>query len=263
MVWYGNMIGNSSAYTVNIFINPLNWLYCYFFFFCLRCFCFVWLSILNIIFHYPVKRAWNRVEYRLLCLFSIVKIEMQNGYWSSKSAAASGTAIDARDAHDARGGWIWSESCCRKRFMHSQWQLEVEHSFAKAICVIKEDKEPALQLCTLSKLAKLTVVDICMMTSQQWCCQETKEIIWQVGNVGLNPMCFCQERICQWQALMQPGEIGDEKHTSCVAWSGSCVSVATSATNTALSNPSISDTLTPKSPKRDKQIIVSSLDTSK
>lgn len=45
-----------------------------------------------------------------------------------------------------------------------------------------------------------------------------KEIIWQVGKAGLDPMCFQQGRMCHWQVeLMQSEEIEDEKHTSYVA----------------------------------------------
>lgn len=59
----------------------------------------------------------------------------------------------------------------------------------------------------------------------------------------VDPMCCQQGRMCKWQTiLMQPGEIEEETHTSCVSKSGSCVSVATSATHTSLSNPIITDT---------------------
>lgn len=51
---------------------------------------------------------------------------------------------------------------------------------------------------------------------------------------------------------MQPGEMRDEKHTSCVAQSCSCVSAATGGTPTAGSNPIITQT---KSLKADKQIM--------
>lgn len=50
----------------------------------------------------------------------------------SPPAAASGTAMDARDSHDARGSWMWGESCCRRCFAHSQQQLEVEHVFCQS-----------------------------------------------------------------------------------------------------------------------------------
>lgn len=102
--------------------------------------------------------------------------------------------------------------------MHSHWQLKMEHDFTQAISDMGDEKEPTLQLCMSSEIVKLTIVGMCMMSIRQWCYRKTKEVTWQIGNDGLDPMCLQQGRMCQWQTiLMQPGEIEDEKHTSCVA----------------------------------------------
>lgn len=84
--------------------------------------------------------------------FSLLRLTYkQDSDGRSQFEAASGAAMDAGNSHDARRGWMRGESCCRKCFMHSQRQLEVEHGFAKAICDTGEEKKPALQLCTMSE----------------------------------------------------------------------------------------------------------------
>lgn len=50
----------------------------------------------------------------------------------SKRAAASG--LDLSESHNPMGGWMQVESHCKKSYMHSHWQLEVEQGFAKTIC---------------------------------------------------------------------------------------------------------------------------------
>lgn len=65
-------------------------------------------------------------------------------------AATSG--IYATNSHDPRGGWS-----CRKCFMPSHWQLDVECCFAKAVCGTGEEKEP----CFTSVQVQISLIDSC------------------------------------------------------------------------------------------------------
>lgn len=138
--------------------------------------------------------------------------------------------------------WLWSKSCCRKCFMHSHWQLKVEHDFTQAISDMGDEKEPTLQLCMSSEIVKLTIVGMCMMSIRQWCYRKTKEITWQIGNDGLDPMCLQQRedvsmtnhtdatwRNRRWKAHFLCGLIRFLPTISCI--------------DISLSNPIISDTL--------------------
>lgn len=109
----------------------------------------------------------------------------QGSHRKSHSRAAFWRTMDAR-VSGSWSGWMRMKSCSRKCLMPSRWQLKAKHGYPWH----GRRKKPALQLCVSSEVVKLTIVAMWMMWIWQWCYCKTKEMIWQMGNDGLDPHVF-------------------------------------------------------------------------
>ena len=111
------------------------------------------------------------------------------------------------------------------RFMRSPWQLEVEHGFAEAI---PDKGVGGGTRLTAAHGVKISYIDSCRYMHDV---KSTMMSLRKKGNALTGGKCrfrphvfFWRGGMCRWQAaLMQPGEIGDERRTSCAASSGSCL----------------------------------------